>query len=344
MRMAPRAIRAGIIISLALPAFIVLMTSSLQAQFPKQPRPPFQPPIGGPKFERVWTCGKCGKEIGRGSFPPGTCPFCGVKIINGIGGGSNPIKPMPGPNPGPGPMPPFPGPNPGPGPMPGPMPPITQPAPNGGFKDLAGSTWQGSETLAGYGALSFTFNAGGQASMIDKDGNTPGNWNRVGNSVTLNFGGVVYTGNINGGQISGSARDAKNSWSWNVSNNQFNNAAPPINPQPMPQPVFTPMPMPQPVNPQPVNPQPFNPQPINPQPVISPGPQPNVQPPPTVQPQPPTTQPKANTQPPPAANPQAAETPRARTGTITIIIGIAFLCVGLAVVGSGVFFIVKSMK
>jgi len=335
MRMSPRIIRAGIVISLALPVFVVLMSSTLQAQFPQPPRPPIVRPPGPTKIERVWTCGKCLKEIGRGAFPPGTCPFCGVKIINGIGGGSpSPNNPNPFSNPNP--MPP-------PGPMP---PPNAQP--NGGVKDLAGSSWQGNETLAGYGALTFVFNPNGQANMIDKDGNTPGSWNRSGNNISLNFGGVVYTGTINGGQMSGSARDNKNSWSWNVSNNQFNTSAPPINQQPMPLPVTAPQPMPLPVStPAPIpQSQPNNPQPINPQPAASPAPQPNSpQPPLAVQPPPPSTQPNVKTPAqPPVANTDVAEAPRARSGVITIIVGVVFLCIGLAVVGGGVFFIVKSMK
>src|SRR6476646_1382902 len=43
------------------------------------------PGMGGPLFETVWTCGKCGKEIGRGAFPPSQCPYCGVRLINGVG-------------------------------------------------------------------------------------------------------------------------------------------------------------------------------------------------------------------------------------------------------------------
>jgi DNA-directed RNA polymerase subunit RPC12/RpoP len=107
---------------------------SAQPGFP--PRPPFMPPGGihppgspfgqnnpgggfgphmpsGPMFETVWTCGKCGREVGRGNgLPPGSCPYCGVKFINGFGpsnppanGGMPPMNPPngsmpPGANPG----------------------------------------------------------------------------------------------------------------------------------------------------------------------------------------------------------------------------------------------------
>lgn len=56
--------------------------------FPTTPQP-FMPTI--PTFERVWTCEKCGKEVGRGNYPPASCQHCGVRLINGIGGGDKPI-------------------------------------------------------------------------------------------------------------------------------------------------------------------------------------------------------------------------------------------------------------
>lgn len=60
-----------------------------QPQMPEVPRPGDR--FGG-AIERVWTCGKCGKEIGRGAFPPNTCQHCGVRIINGMGGGDRPAQ------------------------------------------------------------------------------------------------------------------------------------------------------------------------------------------------------------------------------------------------------------
>lgn len=115
MRWTPRGMRIGLMAAFAIPTMIILLAGSLQAQFrPPQPPPPiprppipqpppFQPPVIQPPkiptIERIWTCSKCRAEIGRGAFPPGTCPNCGVRIINGVGG-PNP----PGPNPMP---PPF---------------------------------------------------------------------------------------------------------------------------------------------------------------------------------------------------------------------------------------------
>lgn len=294
MRWTPRAIRVGVVISLVLPAFVILMTSSLQAQFPKGgPKPPpFQPP----KFETVWICPnfKCKKEIGKPPTPPpATCPFCGTKILNGVGP-ANPVNPQPNPFPPPQPV-----------------------NPNPGQKGLAGTSWSGSETLAGYGALTFQFQPGGQATMIDKDGNLPGNWSQGGNSITINFPnqGVTYNGTITGGQMSGTARNGKDNWSWTVSNAQFNLAANP-----------------------PVNPAPINPQPINP--IANPTPQPFV-PPPVSAPAPPPA--KA----PPAAEPQnaAVDSPRpSRIGLIAVLVGVVFVGLGLAVLGGGIIFIVKAMK
>src|SRR5690348_16543018 len=75
------------------------------------------PGTRGPLIERVWTCGHCGKEVGRGNTPPAQCPFCGVRFINGFGpsnpqaNNGNPPPPnnggqMPPDNPNPGMMPP----------------------------------------------------------------------------------------------------------------------------------------------------------------------------------------------------------------------------------------------
>ena len=126
MRWSPRAVRIGVIASFAIPALIILVSGMLQAQprppivqpprppIVQPPRPPIiqppvmpppivqppvmpppivQPPINQPpRFERVWTCGKCREAIGTGAFPPGNCPFCGVRIINGHGPANPPPR------------------------------------------------------------------------------------------------------------------------------------------------------------------------------------------------------------------------------------------------------------
>lgn len=91
----------------------------------------------GPLFEHVFTCSNCGKEVGRSSTGslldrPASCPFCGVKFINGGLGNGNPgiggpLNPGVGPN-RPGNVPPagfvgVPGTNPGVG-----VPPAQPPA------------------------------------------------------------------------------------------------------------------------------------------------------------------------------------------------------------------------
>lgn len=50
---------------------------------------------GGSRFESVWTCGKCRREVARGnhSHPPANCPFCGVRLVNGFGSASTGIAP-----------------------------------------------------------------------------------------------------------------------------------------------------------------------------------------------------------------------------------------------------------
>ena len=66
------------------------------------------PPFGGGGFgggiEFTFTCTKCGKEAGRGRTMldgPASCPFCGVRFINGgMGGFGNPGLPPFGDIPG----------------------------------------------------------------------------------------------------------------------------------------------------------------------------------------------------------------------------------------------------
>ena len=90
-----------------------------------------------------------------------------------------------------------------------------QPNPNGG--NLSGTSWSGNETLPGYDRLSFRFNQGGQAVMMDNDGNSQGSWNQTGTNVTLTFGDVVYSGTIQGNRIQGTARNGRGQqWNWSV--------------------------------------------------------------------------------------------------------------------------------
>jgi len=78
--------------------------------------------------------------------------------------------------------------------------------------------WSGSETLDGYGKLSFTMSPGGQAVMEDAKERSDGTWQQNGKLFTLRFyeGRVVYTGMLNGSVLSGTANNGKSNWNWTV--------------------------------------------------------------------------------------------------------------------------------
>ena len=81
--------------------------------------------------------------------------------------------------------------------------------------------WLGSETLAGYGKLSFQMYPGGRAVMVDAKETSEGTWQQQGKTMTLRFNGdrVVYTGVALGSTLTGTARNDKTSWTWNVQAN-----------------------------------------------------------------------------------------------------------------------------
>jgi hypothetical protein len=91
--------------------------------------------------------------------------------------------------------------------------------PKTGASSLVGLKLSGSETLANYGALAFSFQANNRVFMYDADGITEGIWTQSGNQVTLTFnnGGVVYVGTLTGNTLSGVATNGKNTWNWSVS-------------------------------------------------------------------------------------------------------------------------------
>src|SRR5262245_54198814 len=111
-----RHLHAGTVPALGL-LVAALCLGPAQAQ---PPRPPGfngqMPGTGGPLFEHVWPGGKGGKEVGRGNFPPAQCPYCGVRLVNGVGQAdpqyNNGNQPAPNnggqgqPNPNPAMMPP----------------------------------------------------------------------------------------------------------------------------------------------------------------------------------------------------------------------------------------------
>ena len=84
--------------------------------------------------------------------------------------------------------------------------------------ELAGTTWSGSEELAGYGKLSFRFQKGNRVVMQDAKDSSEGTWQRKGDKLTLKFDGgrVVYQGTVSGTSLSGTASNGRNSWAWSV--------------------------------------------------------------------------------------------------------------------------------
>lgn len=99
-------------------------------------------------------------------------------------------------------------------------PPLSAPSvsrPTGGIA-LANSTWKGKEDLGGYGDVSFAFRADKTVTMTDKDGESEGKWQLVGNQLTMFFydGNVVYTGKVAGKVIDGRASNGRSQWKWNV--------------------------------------------------------------------------------------------------------------------------------
>lgn len=89
----------------------------------------------------------------------------------------------------------------------------------GAVSSVAGTTWTGSESLAGFGALTFEFHRDGKAVMIDAQATVDGTWSQTGTQVTITFQNCVYVGRIHGNVLSGNARytvgDPRD-WGWSV--------------------------------------------------------------------------------------------------------------------------------
>jgi hypothetical protein len=56
--------------------------------------------------------------------------------------------------------------------------------------------------------------------MFDKDGATPGTWEKAGNTIVARFDGgrIVYTGTVSNFTYAGTAKNEKTSWSFTVRN------------------------------------------------------------------------------------------------------------------------------
>jgi HEAT repeat protein/S1-C subfamily serine protease len=86
----------------------------------------------------------------------------------------------------------------------------------------------GSETLPGYGKLTFKFKNGTQVVMHDAKSVTNGTYTANGKNITLNFGaGVVYSGAITGDRMAGTARNGRTNWTWQLTRQGGGVVAPP---------------------------------------------------------------------------------------------------------------------
>ncbi len=82
----------------------------------------------------------------------------------------------------------------------------------------------GTETLPGYGKLSFALYTNGRVVMTDAKSTAEGLWRQQGDQYTLSFenGAVVYTGTLNGAALSGAAtspsarQEGLKTWTWSV--------------------------------------------------------------------------------------------------------------------------------
>ncbi len=100
--------------------------------------------------------------------------------------------------------------------------PITDP---GVPTNVAGTVWEGSETLPGFGKLKFQFEPDGKAYMYDAKSKVTGTWTQTGSQVKVSFKDCVYEGTINGDVLAGNARffDGAN---WTFSVTRTANSAP----------------------------------------------------------------------------------------------------------------------
>lgn len=82
---------------------------------------------------------------------------------------------------------------------------------------VAGTTWSGTESLAGFGNLTFQFLADGKAFMIDAKQKVGGKWAQAGSQVTITFGDCEYVGTVQGDKMAGKARFTKRDMEWTFS-------------------------------------------------------------------------------------------------------------------------------
>ncbi len=105
-------------------------------------------------------------------------------------------------------------------PTPPPSPPVVPP----NVPTLVGSLWTGSENLAGFGELSFRFEAEGKAVMKDAKTAVNGTWSQTGNQVTISFNNCVYQGTLQDDKLTGTARYSMGEAQWTFSVTRTNAA------------------------------------------------------------------------------------------------------------------------
>ncbi|HZZ80260.1 MAG TPA: caspase family protein [Gemmataceae bacterium] len=92
---------------------------------------------------------------------------------------------------------------------------------------ITGTVWNGTESLSGFGRLTFEFLDAGKAVMIDAQSTVEGRWSQAGDEVTITFGNCVYIGRIQGSILSGKARFLQGEpREWNFSATRAQNATP----------------------------------------------------------------------------------------------------------------------
>lgn len=93
--------------------------------------------------------------------------------------------------------------------------PINEPPVTG---SVAGTTWEGNETLPGFGKLKFQFEPDGKAYMFDAKSKVTGAWTQTGNQVKVTFKDCVYEGTVSGNVLAGNARflDGAQVWTFSV--------------------------------------------------------------------------------------------------------------------------------
>lgn len=85
---------------------------------------------------------------------------------------------------------------------------------------LRGTEFRGQENLNGFGRLTFRFGDNNRVEMIDARTTVRGTYSVNGNQVTIRFNNCVYTGQMQDGRITGSARYTQGSggepWTFEV--------------------------------------------------------------------------------------------------------------------------------